>query len=53
VRKLDAKESRADAAWAELSRSFGVRSHRERATLQAEAERVAEEARELTGEVPF
>jgi len=30
-----------------------MRSHRERATLQAEAERVAEEARELAGEVPF
>jgi hypothetical protein len=30
-----------------------MRSHRERATFQATAERVAEEARELVGEVPF
>jgi hypothetical protein len=51
--KLNAKDSRADDSWVLLSRSFGMRSHRERATLQAEAERVAEEARELAGEVPF
>jgi hypothetical protein len=30
-----------------------MRSHRERATFLAEAARVAEEARELAGEVPF
>ncbi len=40
-------------AWADLSRSIDMRSGRKRATLQAEAERVAEEARELAGEVPF
>ena len=107
-RELDTKESRAVHAWADLSRSFGVRfdsdaphassplrgmsrsllsktatslrrfssvaryvsendealigqivsAQREKleqeiASLEAEAEKVAEEARELAGEVPF
>jgi len=51
-RKLNAKESRRGLAWAALSRLIGLRPRRWRAFL-AEAERGAEEAWELAGEMPL